>query len=201
MQHQISLKKIDYAGLAWSALAAASALTFAFAGNSILFLGFGIDSLLTAAADAVVLRARSLGRTSPLSAQTMLFVRRGLFAAGAFYFVAALYVLNESGSRLYYRDRAVVTALMLVFCLCALLAQAVLAILGGRALNRATGDCPAGLRRAAPRLWPAMLLCFFAATARWKGWWWSDAAAALLLVPLFLHQGWRLIERSKESAL
>lgn len=190
---------LEYATIGWGLAAAMTAVVAGIAAGSIALLSFGLGSVLMAVSPGLVawrifqeLRGRTIGEDH------MLLERKVLFVVGVVFFLLALYLLNESGSRLYYREKPEASAVGFIVASLSLVALPTLAVMKfrtARALEHAA--LRADVMETVFGAYLALMLFLGLGFPAWAGWWWADSAAALLMLPILAREGWDAIEVSK----
>jgi len=183
-------------------VAAALSVSAGIAAGSIALAGFGFANII----QAVVTAMR--GRRNHVLARGVLITekqknaeRRALFILGIVFFLLSLSLLNESGSRLFYKERPEPSRLGIVLSALTFTALSVAAIFKFRLahfLNRAA--LRADARESV--LWSCISALLF--VGLWlhqvRGWWWADPAVSLCMLPFLMREGWNAVENSKESS-
>lgn len=202
MQGRQALRRtsaLHYSSVSWSAAAAILAVTGGIIFDSIALVGFGLDSGLYTVAAAVALwrfHLKEEGRESGEEQRTT--ERRLIFIQGVLFFLLAVYVMNESGSKLFYRERSEAAAAGVAFSVLAVCIMAVLAAF--KLLNAKVPDSGtlfSDARESAVRCYLPVMLFIGLWLPASRGWWWADPVAALLMVPFILREGWKALEDSK----
>jgi len=124
--------------------------------------------------------------------------RRALFVVGVSFFLLSLYIINESGSKLYYKEKSDESLFGLVLSMLSFIAIPVFAFMklsAAKALESRALRADA-IKTAVFILLPVLLFLGLGLRA-WLGWWWADPVAALLMVPLIVREGWEAVEESK----
>lgn len=189
----------EYATVGVSLVGTAAALAAGYAADSIALTGFGIDSALRAAFAGIT--AWQLGRPFRGKLRTYdsaLHERRGLFVTGVSFFLLALYVLHESGSRLYYSQKpdSSITGIIVSILLC--ISAVILSVLKLRKKRRPeTPSVRASSSMTAQSAYLSVVLFLGVFFHFSRNWWWADPAAALLMIPAMARSGWECVERSK----
>ena len=190
---------LEYATIGWGLAAAMTAIVAGIAAGSIALLSFGLGSVLMAVSPSLVawrifqeLRGRTIGEDH------MLLERKVLFVVGVVFFLLALYLLNESGSRLYYREKPDASLVGLIVASLSLVAFPALAVMKfrtARALQH--GALRADVMETFFGAYLALMLLLGLGFPAWAGWWWADPVAAFLMLPILAREGWDAIEVSK----
>lgn len=175
---------------AYNAIEAVIAIWAGFAARSIALVGFGFDSVIELAAAAVVLwrlRVESSGAAEERIEAAETKVHRFV---GITFFLLAIYVLFEAGSRLWTRELAEESIIGIALAVASLIIMPLIAIAKLRAANALHSNA---LRAEAKETLACAYLSFtllagLAANAT-LGWWWADPTAALLMIPWLVREG------------
>ena len=190
---------LEYGTIGWGLAAAMTALVAGIAAGSIALLSFGLGSvLMTVSPGLVAWRMLLELRGEKIGEDHMLLERKVLFMVGVIFFLLALYLLNESGSRLYYREKPEASAVGFIVASLSLVALPALAVMKfrtARALEHAA--LRADVMETVFGAYLALVLFLGLGFHAWAGWWWADSAAALLMLPILARGGWDAIEVSK----
>jgi len=190
---------LEYATIGWGLAAAVTAVVAGIGAGSIALLSFGLGSVLMAVSPALVAWRILLElRGGKIGEDHMLLERKVLFVAGVVFFLLALYLLNESGSRLYYREKPEASAVGFIVALLSLVALPALAVMKfrtARALEHAA--LRADVMGTVFGAYLALMLFLGLGFHAWAGWWWADPVAALLMLPILAREGWDAFEVSK----
>jgi len=190
---------LEYAAIGWTAAAAIAAFVAGIVVDSIALVSFGLDSVIvTASAGMLLWRLRQELEGRKNREDHTLAERRALFVIGVSFFLLSLYIVNESGSKLYYKeksDESLFGLVLSIFSLIAVPAFAVMKFRASKALESRALRADA-IKTAVFTLLPVLLFLGLGLRA-WLGWWWADPVAALLMVPLIVREGWEAVEESK----
>ena len=192
--------KLEYAAAGWTVAGAIAALAAGAIAGSIALIAFGLDSAIAgAAACMLVLRVRRK-RADPEAVSPHIAAGKTRFVFGVSFFLLALYLLNESASRLYYGEKPETNIAGIVLAALSLVVMIVLTVLKLR-LAAAPEIRPFReyARETAARGFLSLVLLVGLGLHALYGWWWADPAAALLMVPVIILEGWTAVESSKES--
>lgn len=192
---------IDYAAAAWYTIAAAVSTIAGFRADSIALSAFGFESLIQIAMVVLVLRRLHLQSDGQMGKDEERVERMILFILGVTFFLLALYILHESGSKLFYKEKPQTSVAGIVLSALAFAACIVLALFKLRtaqALESRTLRADAG--EDAARVYLAFILFFGLWLPGGRGFWWADPIAALLMLPFIVREGWKAIEASKGSS-
>jgi divalent metal cation (Fe/Co/Zn/Cd) transporter len=194
--------KLEYLAIGLNAIGALAAGMTGIATRSIAFITFSLNSIIGTVLTVLVLRRFRLELRGKKSVETFTGMERKiLFAVGISFFLLALYSMNESGSRIYYREKPETNISGLVLSGLLLIGLPVLAViklrmarsLESRALRIdawVTGVCVC-----------LVLVLFMGIVVNvWVGWWWLDSVSVLLMLPLIFREGWESVEVSKKGS-
>lgn len=192
----------DYAVVGWHAIAAVISITTGLLAHSIVLTGFGLTSVVQTAITGLVLWRLHLQARGQMGKEELAAERKFLFILGVSFFLLSLYVLHESGSKLFYREKPLISKSGLAFSVLACFAVTALSALRlGSVQGLRDKILRAAAREIATGIYPALILFFGLFLNIRYGWWWADPVAALFTLPFVLRLGWKAIEESKESAL
>jgi divalent metal cation (Fe/Co/Zn/Cd) transporter len=191
---------LDRITVFWYAIAAITAITAGILADSIALTGFGLNSIIETAVMGMMLRRsylKVLGRERHQTAE-----QKFLFVFGVIFFLLSLYLLHESGSKLFYVEKPHISIFGLVF---AALAVAVTAVLTLLKLRLSKYLDIAMLQAAGKENAVTCCLSLMLFLGLWfevkEGLWWADPAAAMAMIPFMILQGSKAIEASKSSSL
>lgn len=193
---------LDYLTITWHALAAFVSIAAGITAGSIALTGFGFESVIQTALCALALWRLQLQTDRQMSKDEHFMDRTILFVLGVLFFFLALYILNESGSKLFYRERPATSSYGLILSVLAFTVMCALAALKlrtAKALDSKTlrADAWENVLRA----YPSLALFFGLLLYMVYGWWWTDPVAGLLMLPFIVREGWKAIEASKGASL
>ena len=119
---------------------------------------------------------------------------------GVSFFLVALYLLNESASRLYYGEKPETSMAGIVLAALTLVVMIVITIMNLRLASAPElGPFRDQARETAVRGFLSLILLVGLGLHVLYGWWWADPAAVLVMIPVIIREGWTAIEASKES--
>jgi divalent metal cation (Fe/Co/Zn/Cd) transporter len=194
--------QLEYITIGWNMIGAILAGVAGIAAGSIALISFGLVSIIGVIMAGMLLlglRNELQGQKSKESHISM--ERKVLFSVGVAFFLLALYIMNESGSRLYYGEKPDTSTIGLVLSILSLVVMPILAVMKFRAAR--------GLKSRALRIdaretavctYLAFTLFLGISLHTWLGWWWADSVAALLMLPLMVREGWEAVEGSKRAS-
>jgi divalent metal cation (Fe/Co/Zn/Cd) transporter len=190
---------LEYAAIGWTVAAAIAAFVAGIVVDSIALVSFGLDSVIvTVSAGLLLWRLRQELEGQKNKEDHTLAERRALFVLGVSFFLLSLYIVNESGSKLYYKEKSDESLFGLVLSILSLIAIPVFAFMklsASKALESKALRADA-IKTAIFTVLPVLLFLGLGLRA-WLGWWWADPVAALLMVPLIVREGWEAVEESK----
>lgn len=191
----------EYASVAWAVVQGGAAVAVGFYAGSIALISLGLVALMSAARPVMLIRRLKLESSGKGVGDDLVNVeRKMLFALGMVFFLLAMYVLNEAGSRLYYRERPNVSSVGVFIAALSCLVLSVLAVMKFR-VAKTLESRPLRLDAVETAMaisWPVLAGMGLVLHAR-MGWWWADPVAAILMLPLISRRGWSAIEGSKET--
>jgi divalent metal cation (Fe/Co/Zn/Cd) transporter len=190
---------LEYTAIGWTVAAAIAAFVAGIVADSIALVSFGLDSVIvTVSAGMLLWRLRQELEGQKNKEDHTLAERRVLFVVGVSFFLLSLYIVNESGSKLYYKEKSDESLFGLVLSILSLIAIPVFAFMklsASKALESRALRADA-IKTAIFTSLPVLLFLGLGLRA-WLGWWWADPVAALLMVPLIVRGGWEAVEESK----
>lgn len=194
--------RLEYGTAGWYGIQAVLALAFGINAGSIALSGFGLMGLLQASSVLFVIRRlRQEIRTQIREEESTPVERRMFFYVGVAFFLLLLYILNESGSRLYYREKPDPTTAGIVLAALSLIATIVLAILKFRIAKTIERR---SLRREAIETTIGIYIPLAIGVGLYLNqdlkWWWADPVSSLFMLPFLFRQGWIAVEGSKTGA-
>ncbi len=193
---------LEYITVAWNVVESVVAVGAGLVAGSIALTGFGLDSIIGTASVGMLLwkyRSDLKGRQTKEDHATA--ERRALFVVGIAFFLLALYILNEGGSRFYYKEKPEVSFIGLALSAVSLIITPALAFLKFRTAKLLESkSLRADAVETALCACLAFILFLGMSLYAWRGWWWADPAAALVMLPFIAREGWHAIEESKGTA-
>ena len=193
--------KISYAAAGWTVAGAVAALAAGAVAGSIALIAFGLDSVIAGtAAGMLVLRLRSKRAEPAAVLADSVPAGKTRFVFGVSFFLVALYLLNESASRLYYGEKPETSLAGIVLAVLTLVVMIVITIMNLRLASAPElGPFRDQARETAVRGFLSLILLVGLGLHVLYGWWWADPAAVLVMIPVIIREGWTAIEASKES--
>lgn len=169
--------------------------------GSIVLIAFGLVSIIgLVMAGMLLLRLRNELQGQKSKEAYTRTERMVLFIVGVAFFLLALYIMNESGSRLYYREKPETSTIGLVLSVLSFVSMPILAVMKFRtARGLESRALRIDARETAVCAYFALTLFLGMSLHAWLGWWWADSVAALLMLPLIVREGWEAIEGSKRA--
>ncbi|OGW17519.1 MAG: hypothetical protein A2X56_06860 [Nitrospirae bacterium GWC2_57_13] len=188
-----------YAAIAVDVAAATGAAVIGVYTGSIALVAFSLACFVDTAPQALLsLRFREEQRGRSDEDAHSVVERNLFFGLGVMYFLVALYIVSDAGSRLFYHERPSSVTASAAFAGVALLALVTVAVLKYRSARDLASVMMRA--RASETLATAVLagmLVLGAASRILFGWWWADPVSALLMTPCILKRGWKAMEESK----
>ena len=194
--------RLEYLTIGWSMIGALVAGVTGIRTGSIVLIAFGLVSIIgLVMAGMLLLRLRNELQGQKSREAYTRTERKVLFIVGVAFFLLALYIMNESGSRLYYREKPETSTVGLVLSVLSLLGMPILAVMKFRtARGLESRALRIDARETAVCAYLALTLFLGMSLHAWLGWWWADSVAALLMLPLIVRAGWEAVEGSKQAS-
>ncbi len=168
--------------------------------GSIALIAYGLDSIIGTVLAGMLLRRLRLELKGQKTKDAYTWMERKiLFAVGVYFFLVALYIMNESGSRLYSREKPETNVAVLVLSVLLLIGMPILAVMKFRIVRGLESKIlRIDARVTAVCAYLALILFIGLGLHAWFGWWWVDCVVALLMLPLIVREGWEAVELSKK---
>lgn len=192
--------RLEYFTIAWNSLEAIVAIGAGVIAGSIALVGFGLDSVIEVLSGAILFwRLRvELGGAAPEASERA--ERRALLFVGLSFFVLGVYILYESGKKLWLQEHPEESVVGLGLAVVSLVVMPALALgkqrtaarLGSRALA-------ADAKETAICSYLSFALLLGLGLNAWLGWWWADPVAALAMLPLIIHEGKEAVEEARNE--
>lgn len=193
--------QLEYLTIGWNMIGALVAGVTGITAGSIVLISFGLVSIIGVVMAGMMLlglRNELQGQKSKEAHSAM--ERKVLFTVGVAFFLLALYIMNESGSRLYYGEKPETSTIGLVLSVLSLVGMPILAVMKFRtARGLESRALRIDARETAVCTYLALTLFLGMSLNLWLGWWWADSVAALLMLPLIVREGWEAVEASKRA--
>lgn len=192
---------VEYFTVGWNIIEGVVAVTAGVLAGSIALVGFGLDSYIEVASGLVLIwRLRKHGFSDEEEEEAA--EKRAILFVGATFFLLALYVLYESGKKLYFHEHPQESLLGIILAIVSLIVMPVLALykkkiaaeINSRALR---ADA---LETLACSYLSLTLLLGLGANALF-GWWWADPVAALAMIYFLVREGVEAIQEGREDPL
>jgi divalent metal cation (Fe/Co/Zn/Cd) transporter len=189
----------EYFTVGWNVIEGIVAIASGVMVGSIALIGFGLDSYIEVASGLVLIwRLRKHGFRDEDEEEAA--ERKAIVFVGATFFLLAVYVLYESGKKLYFQERpeeslvGIILAIvsLIVMPLLALYKKKIAAEINSRALR---ADA---LETLACSYLSVTLLLGLGANAIF-GWWWADPVAALAMVYFLIKEGSEAVREGWED--
>ncbi len=191
----------EYFTVGWNIVEGVVAVTAGVLAGSIALVGFGLDSYIEVASGLVLIwRLRKHGFSDQEEEEAA--EKRAILFVGATFVLLALYVLYESGKKLYFHEHPQESLLGIILAIVSLIVMPVLALykkkiaaeINSRALR---ADA---LETLACSYLSLTLLLGLGANALF-GWWWADPVAALAMIYFLVREGVEAIQEGREDPL
>ena len=194
--------QLEYLTIGWNMIGALVAGVTGITTGSIVLISFGLVSIIGVVMAGMMLLALRNELKGQKNKETYASLeRKVLFTVGVAFFLLALYIMNESGSRLYYGEKPETNTVGLVLSVLSLVGMPILAVMKFRtARGLESRALRIDARETAVCTYFALTLFLGMSLNVWLGWWWADSVAALLMLPLMVREGWEAVEGSKRAS-
>ena len=187
----------EYFTVGWNVIEGIVAIAAGVIAGSIALVGFGLDSYIEVASGLVLiwrLRKHGFDGEDEEAAE-----KKAILFVGATFFLLAVYVLYESGKKLYFQERPEESLIGIILAAVSLIVMPFLALykkkiaveIDSRALR---ADA---LETLACSYLSLTLLLGLGANYLF-GWWWADPVAALAMIYFLLKEGWEAVREGGE---
>jgi divalent metal cation (Fe/Co/Zn/Cd) transporter len=187
----------EYFTVGWNIIEGIVAIAAGVIAGSIALVGFGLDSYIEVASCSVLiwrLRKHGFDGEDEEAAE-----KKAILFVGATFFLLAVYVLYESGKKLYFQERPEESLIGIILAAVSLIVMPFLALykkkiaveIDSRALR---ADA---LETLACSYLSLTLLLGLGANYLF-GWWWADPVAALAMIYFLLKEGWEAVREGGE---
>jgi len=189
----------EYFTVGWNVIEGVVAIASGVIAGSIALVGFGLDSYIEVASGLVLIwRLRKHGFTEEEEEKAA--EKRAVLFVGVTFLLLAVYVIYESGKKLFFQERPEESLIGIILAFLSLIVMPLLAVykkkiaaeINSRALR---ADA---LETLACSYLSLTLLLGLGANA-FFGWWWADPVAALGMVYFLINEGWEAIEESRSK--
>ena len=194
--------QLIYFTLGWNVITAITGISAGIYAGSMALTAFGLVNVVVIAPAGMLLwRLRNAAGKREGKPEYSANERMALFVAGIAFFLLSLYLLNESGTRLFYQWKPEVSVTGLVLAFLSVFNLPMLSLMKFRAAKTpGSGPLRVDAKRTLLCGYLALILLAGLGCNAWLGWWWADPAAVVLMVPFIAGMGWRVMEESKESS-
>jgi len=189
----------EYFTVGWNVIEGVVAIAAGVVAGSIALVGFGLDSYIEVASGLVLIwRLRKHGFTEEEEEEAA--EKRAVLFVGVTFLLLAVYVIYESGKKLFFQERPEESLIGIILAFLSLIVMPLLAVykkkiaaeINSRALR---ADA---LETLVCSYLSLTLLLGLGANAIF-GWWWADPVAALGMVYFLINEGWEAIEESRSK--
>jgi divalent metal cation (Fe/Co/Zn/Cd) transporter len=190
----------EYFTVGWNIIEGIVGITAGVLAGSIALVGFGLDSYVEVASGLVLiwrLRKHGFGDGEEAAAE-----KKAILFVGATFLVLAVYVLYESGKKLYLHEHPDESLVGILLAIVSLIVMPVLSFykkkiaaeINSRALR---ADA---LETLACSYLSLTLLLGLGANALF-GWWWADPVAALAMIYFLVREGLEAVQEGREEVV
>lgn len=189
----------EYFTVGWNVVEGVIAIAAGVIAGSIALVGFGLDSCIEVASGLVLIwRLRKHEFSDEEDEETA--EKKAVFFVGTTFFLLALYIIYESGKKLFFQEQPAESLIGIILAIVSLIVMPLLAIwkkkiaaeINSRALR---ADA---LETLACSYLSFTLLVGLGANALF-GWWWADPVAALAMVYFLLKEGTEAVHEGWEG--
>lgn len=192
---------LNYITTSWHVISALIAIPGGFISHSVALTGFGLVSAVQTGSSVLLLRRFHVQVRRKMSKEEEAVYHTLLFILGVLFFLMALYILNESGSALFYKEQPETSRTGLVLALLGFIIMSVLAFFKmktAKLLESITLRSEAKENAVATYLSATLFTCLLIHIL--YGWWWADPLGALFMLPYIIREGWRALQESKGAS-
>lgn len=185
--------------MAYNAVEAGLALWSGVRAESVVLVGFGLDSIIELAAAAVLLWRLSLESRGAAEERLEVAEERVHRFIGLTFFLLAAYVVGQALWTLWAVNAPAESLLGVIVAIASLIVMPLVAwgkLRAAREIGSAALRAEAKETLACSYLSFTLLLGLVANAA--QGWWWADPLAALVMVPWLIHEGREGFEREDD---
>ncbi len=177
--------------ITYNVFEAAISIFFGMAALSVALVGFGLDSIIEVSAAVILVWRLSHRGTDEEESKKE---KKALFLIGCTFFLLAIYILFESGSKLFSQERPEISYVGIIIATLSLIIMPTLGLLKKR-LAKQLGS------KALEADAIETLVCAYLSFALLLGlglnalfgWWWADPVAALAMVYFIVKEGWEAV--------
>lgn len=192
---------LNYITTSWQGLAAVISIAAGFISHSTALTGFGLVSAVQTGSSILLLWRFHVQVRRKMSKEEETVDNTFLFILGVFFFLIALYILNESGSAFFYKEQPETSFSGLVLALLSFIIMSVLAFFKmktARLLESITLRSEAKENAVGTYLSCTLFICLLIHILH--GLWWADPLGALFMLPYIMREGWKALQESKGAS-
>ena len=187
----------EYFTVGWNVIEGIVAIASGVIAGSIALVGFGLDSYIEVTSGLVLIwRLRKHGFDDEEEEEAA--EKRAILFVGATFFALAVYVLYESGKKLYFHEHPDESLVGIILAIVSLIVMPFLALYKKKVASEINSRAlrADALETLACSYLSLTLLLGLGANAL-LGWWWADPVAALAMVYFLVKEGWEAIEEGR----
>ncbi|MFQ5684134.1 MAG: cation diffusion facilitator family transporter [Candidatus Binatia bacterium] len=189
----------EYFTVGWNVVEGVIAIGAGVVAGSIALVGFGLDSTIEVASGLVLIwRLRKHGFGDEEDEETA--EKKAIFFVGTTFFLLALYVIYESGKKLFFQEQPAESLVGIILAIVSLIVMPWLAVWKKRIASEINSRAlrADALETLACSYLSLTLLLGLGANVLF-GWWWADPVAALAMVYFLLKEGREAVEEGWEG--
>jgi cation diffusion facilitator family transporter len=189
----------EYFTVVWNVIEGIVAIAAGVVAGSIALVGFGLDSYIEVASGLVLIwRLRKHGFRDEDEEEAA--ERKAILFVGATFFLLAVYVIYESGKKLYFQEQPEESLVGIILAIVSLIVMPFLALYKKKIATEIQSRAlrADALETLACSYLSLTLLLGLGANALF-GWWWADPVAALAMVYFLVKEGTEAIREGREE--
>jgi cation diffusion facilitator family transporter len=189
----------EYFTVVWNVIEGIVAIAAGVVAGSIALVGFGLDSYIEVASGLVLIwRLRKHGFRDEDEEEAA--ERKAILFVGATFFLLAVYVIYESGKKLYFQEQPEESLVGIILAIVSLIVMPFLALYKKKIATEIQSRAlrADALETLACSYLSLTLLLGLGANALF-GWWWADPVAALAMVYFLVKEGTEAIREGRKE--
>lgn len=189
----------EYFTVGWNVLEGIIAITAGVMAGSIALIGFGLDSYIEVASGLVLIwRLRKHGFSDEEEEEAA--EKKAVFFVGVTFFLLAVYVLYESGKKLYFQEQPEESLIGIILAAASLIVMPFLALYKKKiAIEINSRALLADALETLACSYLSLTLLLGLGSNYLFGWWWADPVTALAMVYFLVKEGTEAIREGWEG--